>query len=280
MIIFENNTRKELRKMIIADKERCTGCLTCISVCPFTVLEEVDGKPQLAEGKNCMACMHCAAACPEKAISFGDKEAVLQSALPQDSEEFDAKRFSEELRGHILKRRSYRHFSSEKVDRSLIAEALELASWAPSAKNQHPTKWIIIDDSETIEKIMAHILRYAEENNISPEIISEYAAGNNVVMGTAPTMLLAYASDYAISPETDTAIAMTTAELYLQSKGVGTCWAGYFKRMCNAIPEIKELLPKLPRAHSFYGAFMMGYPKDEEYLHLPERIKRADISWV
>ncbi len=266
--------------MIIADKERCTGCLTCISVCPFTVLEEVDGKPQLAEGKNCMACMHCAAACPEKAISFGDKEAVLQSALPQDSEEFDAKRFSEELRGHILKRRSYRHFSSEKVDRSLIAEALELASWAPSAKNQHPTKWIIIDDSETIEKIMAHILRYAEENNISPEIISEYAAGNNVVMGTAPTMLLAYASDYAISPETDTAIAMTTAELYLQSKGVGTCWAGYFKRMCNAIPEIKELLPKLPRAHSFYGAFMMGYSEGEEYLHLPERIKRADISWV
>ena len=179
-----------------------------------------------------------------------------------------------------MRRRSYRHFSSEKVDRKLIEEALELVSWAPSAKNQHSTKWIIIDDSATLEKIMGHILKYAEENNISPEIISEYAAGNNVVMGTAPTMLLAYASDYAISPETDTAIAMTTAELYLQSKGVGTCWAGYFKRMCNAVPEIKELLPKIPRAHSFYGAFMMGYPKDEEYLHIPERIKRADIEWV
>jgi len=50
--------------------------------------------------------------------------------------------------------------------------------------------------------------------------------------------------------------------------------------MCNAIPEIKDLLPKIPRAHSFYGAFMMGYPKDEEYLHIPERIKRSDIKWV
>ncbi|MBQ3185575.1 MAG: nitroreductase family protein [Firmicutes bacterium] len=261
--------------MITIDKEKCTGCLTCLSVCPFTVLEEADGKPQLAEGKNCMACMHCAAVCAEKAISFGEKEAILQSALTKIPEGFD-----KELKGHILRRRSYRHFSSEKVDRKLIEEALEIASWAPSAKNQHPTKWIIIDDSTTLEKIMAHILKYAEENNISPEIISEYAAGNNVVMGTAPTMLLAYASDYAISPETDTAIAMTTAELYLQSKGVGTCWAGYFKRMCNAVPEIKELLPKIPRAHSFYGAFMMGYPKDEEYLHIPERIKRADIKWV
>ncbi|MBR6798667.1 MAG: nitroreductase family protein [Firmicutes bacterium] len=261
--------------MIRIDKEKCTGCLTCLSVCPFTVLEEVDGKPQLAEGKSCMACMHCAAVCTEKAISFGEQEAILQSALTKMPEGFD-----KELKGHILRRRSYRHFSSEKVDRKLIEEALEIASWAPSAKNQHPTKWIIIDDSTTLEKIMGHILKYAEENNISPEIISEYAAGNNVVMGTAPTMLLAYASDYAISPETDTAIAMTTAELYLQSKGVGTCWAGYFKRMCNAIPEIKELLPKIPRAHSFYGAFMMGYPKDEEYLHIPERIKRADIKWA
>ena len=278
--------RKE-QNMITIDKTKCTGCLTCLSVCPFTVLEEVDGKPQLAEGKNCMACMHCAAACSEKAISYGEQPAVLggegelqKAGLNEKELVAPAENFSEQLKTHILKRRSYRHFSSEKVDRKLIEEALELASWAPSAKNQHPTKWIIIDDDNVIKQIMAHILKYAEDNNISPEIISEYAAGNNVVMGTAPTMLLAYASDYAISPETDTAIAMTTAELYLQSKGVGTCWAGYFKRMCNAIPEIKDLLPKIPRAHSFYGAFMMGYPKDEDYLHIPERIKRAVIKWV
>lgn len=261
--------------MITINKEKCTGCQICLSVCPFTVLEEVNGRPRLAEGKNCMACMHCAAACPERAISYGEQDAILQRDLVEMSKDFN-----EKLKAHMLQRRSYRHFSSEKVDRELIKEALEIASWAPSAKNQHTTKWIVIDDAEVIKQIMAHILRYAEENNISPEIISEYAIGNNVVMGTAPTLLLAYASDYSISPETDTAIAMTTAELYLQSKGVGTCWAGYLKRMCNAIPEIQELLPKLPRAHSFYGAFMMGYPKDEEYLHIPDRIKKADVSWI
>ena len=281
--------------MITIDRDKCTGCLTCLSVCPFTVLEEADAKPQLAEGKGCLACMHCAAACPEKAISYGAKAAVLGEKSTCSAEEekaggeqsfFEdeltamADDFSEQLKTHILRRRSYRHFSDKKVDRKLIEEALELASWAPSAKNQHPTKWVIIDDSEVIKKIMEHILKYAEENGISPEIVSEYAIGNNVVMGTAPTMLLAYASEYAISPETDTAIAMTTAELYLQSKGVGTCWAGYFKRMCNAIPEVQQLLPKLPRKHSYYGAFMMGYPEGEEYLHIPNRIKRADISWV
>ena len=281
--------------MITIDKNKCTGCLTCLSVCPFTVLEEADGKPQLAAGKGCLACMHCAAACPEKAISYGANDAVLGRKEADASEKekvfaeqrfFEdeltaaAEDFSEQLKTHILRRRSYRHFSSTPVDRHLIEEALELAAWAPSAKNQHPTKWIIIDDADIIKQIMEHILKYAEENGISPEIISEYATGNNVVMGTAPTMLLAYATDHAISPETDTAIAMTTAELYLQSKGVGTCWAGYFKRMCNAIPEVQALLPKIPRGHSYYGAFMMGYPENEDYHHIPNRVKRADICWV
>ena len=38
--------------MITVNKERCTGCLTCVKVCPFTVLGEKDGKPQLREGKG------------------------------------------------------------------------------------------------------------------------------------------------------------------------------------------------------------------------------------
>ena len=104
--------------------------------------------------------------------------------------------------------------------------------------------------------------------------------GNNIVIGNATTLLLAYARNNAISPETDTAIAMTTVELYLQAKGIGTCWAGYLRGMANRIPEIKELLPELPENNSFYGAFMLGYPEDEKYLHVPQRFKRADIEWV
>ena len=127
---------------------------------------------------------------------------------------------------------------------------------------------------------MGYILDNVRKTGNSPEILSEYEIGNNVVMGTAPVILLAYGRNNAISPETDVAIAMTTAELYLQSEGIGTCWAGYLKRFCNSIPEIQQLLPELPDNNSFYGAFMMGYPQHEEYLHVPERVKRADIKWV
>lgn len=261
--------------MIEVNRDICIECMTCLTVCPFTVLEEAEGGPRKIAGKTCIGCMHCGAACPTEAITYKGESTILGDELPIIGEDF-----FRDLKNHILMRRSYRHFSEEQVPRTIIKDALDLASWAPSAKNQHPTRWIIVESQETMNRMMELILDYVKETGVSPEIASEMEIGNNVVMGTATSLLLAYANDNAISPETDTAIAMTTAELYLQARGVGTCWAGYLKRMVNAIPQIRELLPEIPANHSFYGAFMLGYPEDENYLHIPQRFKQADIEWV
>ena len=261
--------------MIEINREVCIGCMTCLTVCTFTVLEETEDGPRKAAGKNCIGCLHCGAVCPTDAITYNGEPAIYGDELPIISDGF-----TEDLKNQILMRRSYRHFSEEQVSPLIIKEALDLASWAPSAKNQHPTRWIVIESRELMDRMMELILDYVEKTGISREIVSEMKIGNNVVMGTATSLILAYADDKAISPETDTAIAMTTAELYLQSRGVGTCWAGYLRRMVNAIPEIRELLPEIPENHRIYGAFMVGYPEDEEYLHIPQRFRRADIKWT
>ena len=261
--------------MIEINREVCIGCMTCLTVCPFTVLEETEDGPRKAAGKNCIGCLHCGAVCPTDAITYNGEPAIYGDELPIISDGF-----TEDLKNQILMRRSYRHFSEEQVSPLIIKEALDLASWATSAKNQHPTRWIVIESRELMDRMMELILDYVEKTGISREIVSEMKIGNNVVMGTATSLILAYADDKAISPETDTAIAMTTVELYLQSRGVGTCWAGYLRRMVNAIPEIRELLPEIPENHRIYGAFMVGYPEDEEYLHIPQRFGRADIKWT
>lgn len=98
-------------------------------------------------------------------------------------------------------------------------------------------------------------------------------------MGNASTLILAYARDNDISPETDTAIAMASAELYLQARGIGTCWGGYLKRMSGSVPGAASLLPALPKGYSYYGAFFLGYP-DENYVNVPLRHKQAKITWV
>ena len=261
--------------MIEISRDKCIQCMTCLTVCPFTVLEEVDGFPRKIDGKYCMRCMHCGASCPTEAITYDGKPSILSEDIPLIGDNF-----AKDLKNYLLRRRSYRHFSDEPVPRKVIKEALELASWAPSAKNQHPTKWIVIESQFVINRIMDLILEYVEKTGDKPEVASEMEVGNNIVIGNATTLLLAYARNNAISPETDTAMAMTTVELYLQAKGIGTCWAGYLRGMANRIPEIKERLPELPENNSFYGAFMLGYPEDEKYLHVPQRFKRADIEWV
>lgn len=262
--------------MININQGRCIECMTCINACAFGALQDVDGSPQLAQPGMCIRCMHCGAVCPTEAIHFNDEPTIIESdikKLPED--------FASNLKSHIMRRRSYRNFGEEAVSRVVINEALDLACWAPSAKNQHPVKWVVIDNKELIDKITELVLEYVEETGVSCEIAQLFEKGHNVLVGSATTLIVAYARDSAISPETDTAIAMTTAELYLQSKGVGTCWAGYLRKMCNAIPEIRTCILSIPDGYSVYGAFMAGYPdENEKYIHVPERFKRAEIKWA
>lgn len=48
--------------------DKCTGCGTCIKICPMRNIAMVDGKPQF--GENCERCMACIQWCPVKAIEY------------------------------------------------------------------------------------------------------------------------------------------------------------------------------------------------------------------
>lgn len=275
--------------LISADSERCIGCGICVSVCPFTVLALKDGRPVLREGKGCLQCLHCAAACPQNAILHRGEPAVLQrdSLLGGEpagnsfsaSDPFKSREFSKDLRSHLMTRRSYRHFRSEPVSKELLTEALSIADFAPSAKNQHPANWIIVNDIKKAEDAMGLIVSFLKETGVSPEILSEYAGGNNVVMGTAPCLILGYCGQKALNPPQDTALALYSAELYLQSKGVGTCWAGYLTRLADASPALREYLG-VPEGCHVTGALMAGYPEAEAYGAIPKRTKPSQIHWV
>lgn len=258
--------------MITINKSRCINCYACVDTCPFMALTRgADGTIEFDESK-CIKCMHCGAVCVQHAVVYDGKNTATGEVIKLNEG------FAEELRQHVLQRRSYRHFKPEPVERALITEALELASWAPSAKNQKSTKWVVIDNRNVIDEMMEAFMDFAREKK-DPVLVPSFDAGKNPIMGNASTLILAYARDNTISPETDTAIAMATAELYLQARGVGTCWGGYLKRMSGAVPGAIRLLPSLPEGHSYYGAFFLGYP-DENYVNIPTRHEPTTITWV
>ena len=95
---------------IAIDLEKCTGCGSCVPVCPLSLLDVVDDKVQLREG--CMLCGACVDACSFEAISI---EAAPQAAAA-DEDSRGVWVFAEQRRG-ILKN----------VGFELLAKGRELA---------------------------------------------------------------------------------------------------------------------------------------------------------
>ncbi len=52
----------------VVDKEKCTGCEACVSVCPVEAITIVDGKAVISDA--CVDCGVCIEQCLVKAISL------------------------------------------------------------------------------------------------------------------------------------------------------------------------------------------------------------------
>ncbi|MFH1239639.1 MAG: 4Fe-4S binding protein [Candidatus Diapherotrites archaeon] len=50
------------------DSTKCTGCGTCIDVCPVGVFEKEGAKSVVKKPDECIQCRACEVSCPAKAI--------------------------------------------------------------------------------------------------------------------------------------------------------------------------------------------------------------------
>jgi 2-oxoglutarate ferredoxin oxidoreductase subunit delta len=67
---------------IIIDRERCKGCVMCVSVCPKSVLimtKKLNSKgnhyPETPRIRDCVGCQQCALICPDAAIEIEQEDA-------------------------------------------------------------------------------------------------------------------------------------------------------------------------------------------------------------
>jgi NAD-dependent dihydropyrimidine dehydrogenase PreA subunit len=72
------------------DLDRCTGCGTCLSVCPHAVFVQDNGKVRVDDRDACMECGACARNCPVEAVTVvsgvGCAAAVINTALGRTSD--------------------------------------------------------------------------------------------------------------------------------------------------------------------------------------------------
>ncbi len=251
------------------DTSRCIRCLQCAGACPMGVLGKgEDGYPTPLPRRRCIGCMHCAATCPKQAVRFaGIPTEQLYQPVPENPVE-----------AAVCRRRSVRRYKATLPDRAVIQWALDRAEYAPSGKNVHATRWSVLWGREVTDRVTELVLEICRTTGEAPELPKLHRYGTNLITCNAPCLILGWSPDDCLNPVIDTAVAMTTVELLLQSAGLSTCWGGYLNQIANHNDDLRRFLG-VPDGSHLRCALMVGYPEREHYRCVPYR-PQAPVTWV
>ena len=260
--------------LITIDREKCQRDGLCVRECPFNlIIQNEDGYPEVrtAAARMCIHCGHCVAVCPHGALS-------LQNMSPNDCIPVHKELNStlESTEQFLKSRRSIRSYKDKVVPRETLTRLLDTTRWAPSAKNEQPVHWLMIEKPEKVRKLAGLVVDWLRETNNYPGIVSSWEGGQDMVLRGAPHLAIAHADVESLKPDVDCIIALTYLEVAAHAIGLGTCWAGILMGAANTHQPLIEAL-KLPDNHKAYGAMMLGYPK-YRYFRIPTR-QAVKVKW-
>jgi len=244
-----------IKKVIQVDPDRCGGCGACVEACPAGLLALEEGLPRMTREDSCIACGHCGAVCASGAL-LAPKSSKAQPELPAGP-----------------------------VPRETLLKLLDVARYAPSAINSQGVVYRVLDDPAQVRRVAQCVVDWAEEGLASGRLPAYFQAtvdrarhsGEDVILRGAPALVLALVSPESLRGRDTARFALTYAELFAPSLGLGTCWAGYLEAcLASGWPPLEELL-QLPRGLMVGGALMVGVP-DIRYHRLVEREPLA-VTW-
>lgn len=155
----------------------------------------------------------------------------------------------------ILTRRSIRSFKEEQIAEDQLQTILEAGLWAPSAMNQQPWHFTVVQNKEMLSKIN-EACRLAFLNSKDKSRAERTKVPNFQVFHAAPTLVVISADEAAIAPAQDSALALSNIMLAAHSIGVGSCWI-HALRLIEDKALLEEL--KIPANYKIYGSAALGY---------------------
>jgi nitroreductase len=160
----------------------------------------------------------------------------------------------------ILNRRSIRKYSGESVNKSDINLLLTAAMYAPSARNEQPWHFIVIDDHDLLIQI----------RNVHP-----YAS---MLSGAALAILVCGDENLELSKgywSVDCAAATQNILLAAQALRLGAVWLGVYPRQ-ERQSAIREIFG-LPSHVQPFSLISIGHPAEEK--GVPDRFREDRIRW-
>jgi len=250
--------------MIDVNSSLCTACEQCVLACPACIMQlNSENVAACINDKSCINCAHCFAICPEGAIS-------INGINPQAMTAVEKMNFSQKERDTLFKtRRSTRVFKNELIPHDLIMQALDDASYAPTAINSQKIEWILIEKPSIIQQLVKEVAEFVLTLNVPAfaGYLEMYDKGNDSFLRGAKQIILAHTPiDWDWGPQ-DAAAAISYLELSLHSRNIGTCWAGFVTKASHAG---KAPCIELPKGRIIQGGLMFGYA-GLQYARIPIR---------
>jgi nitroreductase/putative intracellular protease/amidase len=171
----------------------------------------------------------------------------------------------------IKERRSIRRFEDKEVEQSKIDQILTAATWAPSANNDQPWKFVVVRSKEIKEKVLNAFLDrmkdYFESHSIPLDRIREFWSG----IFAAPVHIFAFCDTSVVEIEDDfeekqvlwstqaVSAACQNILLAAHALGLGSVWTGASLAVED---EIKDMLG-VPDGVRLMTVMAIGYPAYE-----------------
>lgn len=179
----------------------------------------------------------------------------------------------------IYERRAVRAYTARTVEKERVLALIEAAIQAPSAVNQQPWAFVVVQDAALLRRISERSkqLTLAELKPGTP--LWEHRAmlqdpGFDVFHG-GTTLILVCAKPGLWPASEDCCLAAQNLMLAAHALGLGTCPIGFAREALNEPGAKAELA--IPADHSVVMPILVGYPRERPVR--PPRREACILAW-
>lgn len=168
---------------------------------------------------------------------------------------------------NIYERRSIQNFCPDAVPDDAIMEIIRAGTYAPSAMNIQPWRFVVIKNRQHIKKLSdkaKELWVEMSKNAQKPELqrLADIVSRPGFdVSFNAPLLVMIFAHQEAFMPQIDCAFAAENMMLAAWSIGLGSSWVGLAQPLEKVSGIMKEL--GVPEKHRLLGSLIFGYPAAE-----------------
>lgn len=183
----------------------------------------------------------------------------------------------------IYQRRSVRNFCPDDVPDDAIKEIIRAGTFAPSAMNTQPWRFVVIRDRDMIKKLSdkAKELWVEQSKNMQSLDLQRLAdmvsRPNFNLFYNAPLLIMIFADSRGFMPQVDCAMAAQNMMLAAWSLGLGSCYIGLAQPLERVAGIMKEL--GVSEKHRLVASLIFGFPADG-VLEAPERNRDVILKWI